>query len=220
MNVVLERVNQVCIGVRETNKKGVTFKKLIGSIRSKFKETDFDLIIKTKKDKYLDASEFYVNAYYDAEDDFNNEPPVEIVVHHNFKDIDIFSESQITDFLIQIYDATVHEYRHQQQSRHRNYQTFSNHNQSPYKDYLADSDEMDAYAMSIAIELLRAMSRDRAKRYMTRVTVLAKMRQNLNYVSPNLKTYIDHFGLNFLTKKLTKKIYKHLDSLDKTHIFK
>ena len=45
MNVVLERVNQVCIGVRETNKKGVTFKKLIGSIRSKFKETDFDLII-------------------------------------------------------------------------------------------------------------------------------------------------------------------------------
>lgn len=219
MNIVLERVNAVCQTVRVQNSQGISFKKLIGSVRSKFRDNEFNLTIKTKKDKSLDSAEFYVNAYYDAEDDSNNESPIEIIVFHNFSDLDVFSKSQITDFLIQIYDATVHEFRHQQQSKNRNYQTFSNHDQSPFEAYLTDPDELDAYAISISIELLRAMSQERAKRYMSRITVLAKMRQNSTYISPNLKAYIDHFGVSNLTKRLAKKVYKHLDSLDKDQIF-
>ena len=104
MNATLERVNLVCNYVRESNKHGVTFKKLIGFTRTAFKLRDLDLNIKTKKDKFLSTAEFYVNAYYDAEDDFNNETPIEIIIHHNFNDTDVFSQTQITDFLIQIYE--------------------------------------------------------------------------------------------------------------------
>ena len=219
MNSVLEHVNKICKHVRDTNRQSISFKKLIGSIRTTCREHGLDLKIITKKDRTLETSQFYVNAYYDAEDDFNQDTAIEIFVYHNFEDTNSFSTTQITEFLIQIYDATVHEYRHQHQSEARKYETYSNHDQSPYNDYLSDPDELDAYAVSIAIELLRAMSKERAKRYMGRITILAKMRQGSNYVSPNLKAYMDYFGLNNLTKRLAKKVYKHLDSLDKDQIF-
>lgn len=219
MNSVIERVNIVCQSVRKNNSHGISFKKLIGSIRTTFRENDFDLKIITKKEKTLDTSEFYVNAYYDADDDFNNETPIEIYIFHNFSDTNIFSSAQITDLLIQVFDATVHECRHQIQSKQRKYEVYSAHDQSPYRDYLTDPDEVDAYALSIAIEILRAMSKERAMRYMSRISILAKMRLGAGYVSPNLKAYIDHFGLQNITKILAKKVYKHISTLDKDHIF-
>jgi hypothetical protein len=219
MNSILERVNQACWYVRRLNQQSISFKKLVGATRKSFKEFDIDSFIKTKKDKTLGSSEFYVNAYYDPEDDFNQDTPIEIIVYHNFLDTDLFNDTQITDFLIQIYDATVHEFRHQIQSQKRGYATFSNHDQSPYEIYLTDPDELDAYAVSIAIEILRAMNRERAMRCMTRLSILSKMKIDAQYVSPNLKAYIDHFGICNLTKRLAKKVYKNLDSLDKNQIF-
>jgi len=219
MNTVLELVNSVCQNVRALNKDPISFKKLIGCTRSAFKNQQVVLTIKTKKDRTLESSEFYVMAYYDSEDDVNQDIPIEIVVHHNFSDADLFSKTQITEFLIQIYDATVHEIRHQIQSQKRNYLAFSNHDDSPYKTYLSDPDELDAYSVSIAIELLRHMPKERAQKYMSRMTVVSKMRVGSNLVSPNLKAYIDYFGICLLTKKLAKKVYKHLDSLDKRQIF-
>jgi hypothetical protein len=185
-----------------------------------FKEHDLDLTIKTKKENTLDTSEFYVMAYYDAEDDFNNETPIEVIVHHRFADTDKFSSNQITDFLIQIYDAVVHEFRHRQQSVKRNYQTYSDHDQSPYRQYLKDPDELDAYAFSIAIELTRTIGIYRAKRNLGKMRVLAKMRHGSNLVSVNLHAYVSHFGVTKLTRRLAKKIYKHLDSVDSRHVFK
>lgn len=219
MNSMLERVNLVCQDVRASAIQSITFKKVIGCTRSAFKYHDCDIKITSKKDKTLDSSEFYVNAYYDAENDFNNETAIEIIVHHNFSDLDRFSTSQITEFLIQIYDATVHEYCHKAQSVKRNHVVYSNHDQSPYTNYLRDPDELDAYSFSIAIELLRHMNKDRARRYMSRISVLSKMRNGVNLVSPNLKTYIDHFGMCNLTRNLSKKVYKHIDLIDKRYIF-
>jgi len=219
MNSILERVNTICRYVRLTSNQDITFKKLINSSRSAFRKFECDVAIKSKKDKSLSNNEFYVHAYYDAEDDFNSETPIEVIVHHNFADTCLFNEVQITEFLIQVYDATVHEFKHQQQSIKRNYEIYSEHAQSPYRWYLKDPDEVDAYSLSIAVELLRSMSRERAIKYMKKITVMAKMRQGTNLVSPNLKAYIDHFGFSKLTKHLAKKIYKHLNTLDKSQIF-
>lgn len=220
MNSILERVNAVCCSVRESNTQPISFKKLVGQTRKVFKDNDLDLAIKTKKNNELEPSEFYVMAYYDADDDFNQETPIEVVVHHHFPDTSKFSELQITEFLVQIYDAVVHEYRHRQQSIKRNYQTYNWSDHSPYKQYLKDPDEVDAYAVSIAIELARSIGVYRAKRNLTRISLLAKMRQDSMLVSVNLYAYIGQFGLNRTTKRLAKKVLKHLDSLDTQHIFK
>jgi hypothetical protein len=200
--------------------KPIGFKTLTTSIRREFKKQDFDVKIRTKTENSLGENEFYIMAYYDAEDDSEHETPIEVVIHHNFTDADYFERLQITEFLIQIFDAVVHEFKHREQSIKRDYKVYSSHEPYPYHVYLADPDEIDAYALSIAIELLRVLPRERAKRYLSRIRILAKMRnRGMTYSSPTLQSYMAHYGMCDLTKKLAKKIYFHLDELDSKHIF-
>lgn len=220
MNSVIERVNNVCLCVRLSNNGPITFKKLIGRIRREFKLHNFDIIVKTKKEKTLSDEEFYVNAYYDAEDDYNNETAIEVIVYHNFSKLSNFTTTQIAEILREIFDATVHEFKHQQQSIKRNYKTYSNNDQSPFEDYLADPDEIDAYALSIAMELLRHMTEQRAKWAMARLSIMSRMRYGPIFISPNLNAYVSHFGQGPIIKRLAKKVYKHLETLDVKYIFK
>lgn len=219
MNTILERINQVCTNVRDLNAGPVSFKKLISQTRSVFKRQDFDLVIRTRKDRTLDTDKFYVMAYYDSHDDSYGDTPIEVVVHHNLTGDELFGEHQVVNFLIEIYDAVAHEHRHQQQSIKRNHKDYQTHCRSPYDEYLSTADELDAYALSIAIEMLRHMSKDRAIRYMSRITVMSKMRKGPYFAIPMLNAYVSHFGLSPILKKLSKKVYKHLNSLDRQFIF-
>ena len=219
MNSILERVKKICDAVQDTNKQAVTFKKLAASVRKQFRIGQVDIVLKTKKDRNLSTDEFYIIAYYDAYEDKLNEISIEVNVYHHFDDTESFKAHQVQEFLTQIYDAVVHELRHQKQSQQRGYKTYSDHIVEPYSKYLADPDELDAYAFSIAIELLRAMPVQRAKRYMSRITVMSKMRSGETLISPNLHAYVSYFRRNPLLKKLAKKVYKHLETLDTTKIF-
>jgi len=219
MNIILERVFNVCKTVRESSPEQTTFKKLIGRTRNTFKLHNFDIAIKTKKDQDLEADKWYVMAYYDSENDFNMDTAIEVIVYHNLQGDEPFGSHQVTSFLTEIFDATVHEFRHQYQSIRRDHNQYGEHVDTPYERYLADDDELDAYAFSIAIELLRTMDAERAKRRMSRISVLSKMRTGAQFSSPQLKAYIGHFGLNNLTKKLSKKIYHHLNTVDKRYVF-
>jgi hypothetical protein len=220
MNIILERVYSVCKSVREQIPDITNFKKLIILTRKTFKAHNFDISIKTKKDKDLDVDKWYIMAYYDAEEDFNSETPIEVVVYNNLDGTEEFGSLQVTLFLTEIYDAVVHEFRHQYQSMRRDHNEYVEHaDVSPYEKYLANQDELDAYAFSIAIELLRTMDPQRAKRNLGRISVMSKMRTGASYSSPTLRSYISHFGMNHLTKRLAKKIYHHLNTIDKKHIF-
>jgi hypothetical protein len=219
MNIILERVYNVCKQVREQSPEQTTFKKLISRTRNTFKLRDFDIAIKTKKDKDLESDKWYVMAYYDSENDYNLDTAIEVIVYHNLQGDESLGTHQVTAFLTEIYDATIHEFRHQYQSMRRDHNQYGEHFDTPYERYLADDDEMDAYAFSIAIELLRTMDAERAKKRMGRISVLSKMRTGAQFSSPQLRAYISHFGLNPLTKKLSKKIYHHLETIDKRWVF-
>ena len=219
MNIILERVYNVCKQVREQSPEQITFRNLIGRTRNTFKLYDFDIAIKSKKDRDLDTDKWYVVAYYDSENDYNMDTAIEVIIHHNLKGDEPFGPHQVTAFLTEIYDATVHEFRHQYQSVRRDHNQYGEHVDTPYERYLADDDEMDAYAFSIAIELLRTMDAERAKKRMGRISVLSKMRTGAQFSSPQLRAYIGHFGLNNLTKRLSKKIYHHLETIDKRWVF-
>lgn len=219
MNIILGRVNQVCKTVRENSPELTTFKKLLSLTRRTFKKNDFDLVIKTKKIKGWDPDKWYVEAYYDSENDSHGDTPIEVVVHHNLNGQEQFGSHQVTSFLIEIFDAVVHEYRHQYQSMRRDFKDFVVNPFTPYEDYLSNYDEIDAYAVSIAIELLRALDPSRAKRNLSRISIMSKMRTGLNLSSPVLRAYISNFGLNHVTRRIAKKVYLHLDTLDKRLIF-
>jgi hypothetical protein len=64
------------------------------------------------------------------------------------------------------------------------------------------------------------MDAERAKRRMSRFSVLSKMRHGAKLASPNLNSYIEHLGQQPLIKRLAKKVYKHLGTVDSRHIFK
>jgi hypothetical protein len=168
------------------------------------------------KHKKLNDKEFFVNAYYDPEDDQNHETPIEVVIHHNFDATAIWDSVQVTELLVQVFDAVVHEYKHQRQSKKRQYKVFWNQ-----YNYLDDPDEIDAYSMSIAIELCRTLGKYRALRYMHRFSSISRLKMRENYVSPNLNAYIDAFGNlpNTTIKKLAKKVYVRIQKLDTDCIF-
>ena len=190
-------------------------------MRKVFKSKNFDLKIKTKRQTFLNHEEFYVNAYYDADDDKHNETPIEVLVYHNFDKNDIWDTKQTSELLVQIFDAVVHEYRHQRQSRSRKFLTFSEHPQTPYREYLLDPDELDAYALSIAIELCRNLGKFRALRYMQRLSYLSKFKIQNKFVSPNLNAYVQHFGgvEHPVIKRLSKKVYIRLKKIDTDYVF-
>jgi hypothetical protein len=219
MNNILERVFNVCKDVREKSPEQTTFKNLIGRTRNAFKLNNLEVAIKSKKDKHLDPDKWYIMAYYDAENDANAETPIEVIVYHNLQGHEPFGSHQINSFLIEIFDATVHEYRHQYQSMRRDHKEFVTPVETPYEEYLSNQDELDAYAFSITIELLRTMEAYRIRRYLGRISLMSKMRTGPNYTSPTLRAYIGHFGLTDLTRRLAKKIYRHSEMIDKRFIF-
>ena len=106
MNIILERVYNVCKKVREQSPEQINFRNLVGRTRNAFKLHDFDIAIKTKKDKTLDPDKWYVIAYYDSENDYNMDTAIEVIVHHNLKGYELFGQHQVTSFLTEIFENT------------------------------------------------------------------------------------------------------------------
>ena len=223
MNSIMETVRDVCNRVRTNSKHGTNFHNLLVILRREFKRSELDVKVKSERNKQLLDEEFYINAYYDAEDDDTYETPIEVVVHHNFDKAMVWDRKHVTSFLVQVFDATVHEYKHQRQSRKRGHENFWDHPNGAYhyQEYLMDPDEVDAYSLSIAIELCRSLGKYRALRYMSKFTALSKLKFQDTFVSPNLSAYIGQFGNTStpVIKLLAKKVYVRLQKIDTDCIF-
>lgn len=216
----MESVCSVCIKVRNETNRGTSFKALLAKLRKNFKKQELFLDLRSHRKSTLDFKEFYVNAYYDPENDRNGENPFEVIIFHNFNKHMIWDQHQVTDLLEQVFDAIIHEFRHQKQSRKRRHKSYWTQS-SITSEYLSDPDEVDAYAVSIAIELCRNIGKHRAISYMHRFTTMSRYRIQSNLASPNLFAYVKVFeDLDHpVLKKLAKKIYKRLIKIDTDHIF-
>jgi hypothetical protein len=219
----METVCGVCNAVRHKSKPDISFRDLLTSLRKEFRRQEVALKIKSVRTKKLTTDEFYVNAYYDAYDDLNNEIAIEVLIHHNFSKDQQWDYNQVTDFLIQIFDAVVHEFKHRRQSKKRFHQSYWDHvdGNNYYRDYLSDPDEVDAYALSISIELCRSLGKFRALNYLHRLTALSKLKFSEQYASVNLSAYVGQFGdtSSPIIRKLIKKVYIRLQKIDTDVIF-
>lgn len=219
----METVCSVCNNVQANNKNGSTFPLVMKDLRKQFKIHDIILKIRSRRDKHLGPHELYVHAYYDSYDDKNLDIPIEVIVNNNFDKEQVWDTKQVRDFLVQVYDAVVHEKKHQRQSKKRNYELYWAHIDAGYHyhEYLQDPDELDAYSLSIAIELCRNLGKHRALRYLPKLTALARMKINGEYVSPNLNAYVSHFDepKSILLRRLAKKVYVRLKKIDTDYIF-
>jgi hypothetical protein len=198
---------------------GGKFKTILTRVKKGF--NSLDLKIRTKRMKDLDENEFYVNAYYDAEDDGAGFCPIEVFILHNIDQDANFAHAQAGQFVVQIYDAVVHELRHQYQGRRRNYMYIEHSSDDDMQAYLGDPDEIDAYALSIAIELIRNLGRTRSIQYLHRASRLANIRPKGLYASPNLFAYFETFKHleHPVIRRLLKKVFLNLETVDKMAVF-
>ena len=220
MNSLMETVCTVCNHVRDKTKQGISFHNLLTTIRREFRDHNIDLKVRSLRKKNLLSEEFYVNAYYDAVDDANSDTAIEVIIYHNFDRTIVWDRPHVTDLLIQIFDAVVHEFKHQRQSKKRFYEVFWQESQLTHL-YLSDPDEVDAYALSIAIELCRVLGKNRALRFMSKFTSLSRLKIQSCYVSPSLFVYVKGFDNldNSVLRRLAKKVYVRLQKVDTDHIF-
>jgi hypothetical protein len=216
----METVCLVCNTARNSTKQGISFQKLLTTIRREFRKTNIDLKIRTVRDKTLADEVFYTNGYYDPEDDKCNECPIELVITHNFDNELLWYPKHATLLLVQIFDTTVHELRHMRQFRKRKFKP-NGKQSSVHKEYLSDPDEVDAYSISIATELCRSMGKHRALRYMQSFSLLSKFKLGDTFVSPSLSMYRECFPTikDPVLSKLSKKTYVRLQKLDIDCIF-
>lgn len=219
----MEAVCAVCNIVRQRSRPDISFHELLVTLRKEFRKQEIYLKIKSIRSKRMSTEEFYVNAYYDPYDDLQGEVAIEVLVHHNFNKTQLWDSKQVTDFLIQIFDAVVHEFKHRRQSKKRYHESYWDHvnGNNHYKQYLSDPDEIDAYALSIAIELCRSLGRHRALHYLHKLGSLSKLKFNGQYASVNLSAYMGQFGdiSNPVIKKISKKVYIRLQKIDTDAIF-
>ena len=219
MNSIMETVCKVCVKVRQQTKDGVSFRGLLTLIRREFKQGGVVLKVRTTRDKTLVEEVFYVNGYYDPEDDKEGDCPIELIVTHNFNFNEAWYPIHATLLLTQIFDTVVHELRHQRQHRTRKFE-FSFIRGTELEEYLSDPDEIDAYSISIATELVRNLGKDRAIRYLTNPNSLSRLKLHGKFVSPCLGMYIGTFPNSSQTvKRLIKKVYVRLKKVDTDNVF-
>ena len=221
MNTLLS-VRKVCTDVMSSTSTGVKFRTLIAKIRKTFRLHDIELEIKTRLISKLEPNEFYVNAYYDQESDSQGDCAIEVIVYHNIKLDSTFEFTQLSQFLVQIYDAVTHEFRHREQGRRRHWKpNLRITDESDTRGYLSDPDEIDAYSLSIAVELIRNLGKQRSLTYLHRASRLANIRPKGLFASPTLFHYYRIFGdlQNKVLRKLVKKVFLNLQTLDESAIF-
>jgi len=216
----MELVEQICNTVKNCCKPTTSFQSLLTATRKEFRNQSVDIKLRSARSSKMNHEEFYVNAYYDPEDDKNKETAIEVIIHHNFPKDRVWDQIHVSELLTQVFDAVVHEFKHQRQSRKRAHRTYWDSSGS-VSQYLSDPDEVDAYAVSIAIELCRSLGKGRALRYMPKFTSLSRLKVAGNYASPNLLEYVSHFENlnNPVLRTLAKKVYIRLMKVDEDSIF-
>lgn len=220
MNSILYATREICVQVMSRVKHGSSLRSILSKTRKEFKNRNIDIKLTSKRESELDENGFFVNAYYDVDEDLNRNCAIEVFVHHNISDNE-FKFEQASQLMVQIYDAVVHEFKHQAQGRKRKFRQGMFLDDDSNKSYLGDPDEIDAYALSIAIELIRNLGRTRSIQYLHRASQLAQIRPKGLYASPNLLSYFAEFNDidHPVIRKLIKKVYLNLIAIDKAAIF-
>lgn len=216
----METVCSICNEVRQQSTQKPSFQILLSKLRREFRKNNLEILIRSCRNSSLTSEEYYVNAYYDAEDDYDNEIPIEIVIYHNFEKHVLWEYQNISDLLVQIFDAVVHEFRHQTQSQKRGHKIYWPHSNIVLQ-YLSDPDEIDAYSLSIAIELCRSLGKDRTLKHLSKFKRLSKFKIQNCLVSPNLFAFVKVFEDvdEDILKQLLKKVYKKIQKIDIDNIF-
>ena len=164
----------------------------------------------------VDKGDMNASAAYDQDDDEDGEVPFEITLVFSDKEerMVINDPKPLVD---RILGMMKHEMIHQKQARARD---FEDHTQGKDKrnmnyEYMSRPDEIEAYAMNIADELVNKTSKKNAIGLLRMANKTAQFKDEMgNFLSPDLFAYMgmwDFDSKHPVIKRLLKKIYQYIN---------
>lgn len=197
----------------------VTPKQVVSHIR---KIVGPNVLITTDKSPNVDPNDININAYYDPDEDENEEKPFEITVVFPKDNPNVTMDKEgWREFATRVIDFLEHEMIHQAQYRSREFrpgrQYRSRHPDATIQrsqEYLGNPDEIEAYAYNLSRELLRKTNNDydRTMRLLKNFSQTAMTKDQAGrLLSPNLFGYFKDFGFDTthpVLKSLMKKTYQ------------
>jgi hypothetical protein len=172
----------------------------------------------------VEPGDMSIDAYYDPDNDEDKiEDPIKITLIFGKGDTSIqFSDQGVSSIRNRLVDVIAHEMLHQTQFRRRDfidgrqgYDTSSHE-----KEYMSRPDEIEAYALNIADELVRKADVDGAIKLLKMANKTAQFKDKLGrLLSPELFGYFaifDFDATNPILKRLLKKIYQFIVQKDLT----
>ena len=176
-----------------------------------------ELTVKLIQTDQLESNQANISAFYDPELDENDLVCITVELIFSNKDTHIVWCPEVVDFFVQKLSATIkHEKLHQSQHRARNFEDaptgYDNRNME--YEYMSRPDEIEAYAMNIADELVRKSDKETAKTLlrMASKTAVYKDEQG-NLFSPDLFAYMSMWDFDSrrpVIKRLLKKTWEYI----------
>tara|TARA_B100000989_G_scaffold126549_1_gene93883 strand:+ start:4126 stop:4767 length:642 start_codon:yes stop_codon:yes gene_type:complete len=186
----------------------MTYKQIAQSIQKAFPELKVE--IETTPD--LDVGEFSMGAEFDVD-------TKKIILYPQFskKTNSInWTDSGVDTFRTLLNDVIKHERLHSKQFARRNYidTSVGIDNRDANYEYMSRPDEIEAYAMNIADELIRKAGKDGAIDLLRMANKTAQFKDEMgNLLSPNLLAYLamwNYDSTHPVLKRLYKKTYQYI----------
>lgn len=181
-------------------------------------------IISIHKGDEVESNSIGLQAYYDPDEDEDEEKPFELVLNFNRADKQVVMDiSEWREFASQVIEFLQHEIIHQQQYRSRDFiqnrpyrSNATDPQQKAAQEYQGNPDEVEAYAHNLASELLRKTqgNTDQVLRLLRNFSSTAVSKDQAGrLLSPTLFGYFQDFGFNTqhpVLKSLLKKTYQYI----------
>ncbi len=165
----------------------------------------------------VEKGDMNANAAYEQDDDEEGEIPFEIELIFSNKE-DRMTINNPDPLITRILDMMKHEMIHQSQARKRDFEdhTSGSDTRDTNYEYMSRPDEIEAYAMNIADELVRkAGDKKTALKLLTMAKKTAQFKDEMgNLLSPDLFAYMAMWDFNSkhpVMKRLLKRIYQFIN---------
>lgn len=164
---------------------------------------------------HVDKGDMNASAAYEQDDDEDGEIPFEITLVFSDKE-DRMAVNDPNPLINRILDMMKHEMIHQKQARARDFEdhTQGKDNRNMNYEYMSRPDEIEAYAMNIADELVRQVGKEDAIALLRMANKTAQFKDEMgNFLSPDLFAYMGMWNFDSkhpVIKRLLKKIYQYI----------
>ena len=164
---------------------------------------------------HVDKGDMNASAAYEQDDDEDGEIPFEMTLVFSDKE-DRMTVNDPNPLINRILDMMKHEMIHQKQARARDFEdhTQGKDNRNMNYEYMSRPDEIEAYAMNIADELVRKTDKDSAIALLRMANNTAQFKDEMgNFLSPDLFAYMGMWNFDSkhpVIKRLLKKIYQYI----------